>query len=300
MFYKQKDRFRRWRFARQTSGILKSQPIKLDEQGPDLLTMLQHKDVHMYLAAVKTFAFHIPPHTVHILNDGSLTSNDCDFLSHHIPGVVIHALDTFREPDLPIGGCWERLSTLARLSETRYVIQLDADTLTLGGIPEVAEAVHNKQSFTIGTWDNQKFEPAVDRARTAQTLLGKGKPHIQLLAESNFDRFKDAQNIRYVRGCAGFAGFAPGEGKVQLIRSLSSQLMAMLGERWSEWGSEQVMSNLVVANQSDAIVLPHPVYADCEKMQKGTTRFIHFIGTCRFEGGNYARLIREMEWLRNA
>ncbi len=58
----------------------------------------------------------------------------------------------------------------------------------------------------------------------------------------------------------------------------------------AEWGSEQVMSNIVVANVPSAVVLPHPKYADCHKMEPGVTQFIHFIGSCRFDGGNYARL----------
>jgi hypothetical protein len=65
---------------------------------------------------------------------------------------------------------------------------------------------------------------------------------------------------------------------------------AAIGGRWSEWGSEQVMSNIVVANIERAIVLPHPKYADCHKMQQGVTEFIHFIGSCRFDDGNYATL----------
>ena len=289
MFYKQKDQLRRWWFGRQTRSVLKSPPIKLDEHGPTLLTLLQHKDVQMYLAAIKSFARHLRPNEVHIVNDGSLTNDDLVLLERHIPGVVIHALETCREPDLPVGGCWERLGAVARLSETRYVIQLDADTLTLGDIPEVAEAVRNKQSFTIGTWDGQTLEPATERARAAQALLGSGRPHVQLLAEANFVRLQK-EDLLYVRGCAGFAGFAPGPGKLQLMKSLSAQLSSVIGDRWLEWGSEQVMSNLVVANQPYAIVLPHPAYADCEKMQTSTTRFIHFIGTCRFRGGVYAQL----------
>jgi hypothetical protein len=294
MFYKQKDQLRRWWFGRRTRCILKSPPIKLDVGGPALLTLLQHKDVQMYLAAIKSFARHLRPNEVHIVDDGSLTSEDRVLLGEHVPGVVFHDLKTSREHDLPSGGCWERLSAVARLSETRYVIQLDADTLTLAGIPEVEEAVRNKQSFTIGTWDDQALEPAIERARAAQAHLGNGTPHVQLLAEAAFDRLHNNEDLLYVRGCAGFAGFAPGPGKLQLMKTLSAQLSALIGDRWQEWGSEQVMSNLVVANQPNAIVLPHPAYADCEKKQCGRTRFIHFIGTCRFRTGDYARMIRRM------
>lgn len=296
MLYKQKDQLRRWWFGRQTRCVLKSPPVRLDEAGPSLLTLLQHKDVQMYLAAIKSFARQLRPSEVHIVDDGSLSDEDHVLLGAHVPGVVIHDLKTSRETDLPSGGCWERLSAVARLSETRYVIQLDADTLTLAGIPEVAEAVRHKRSFTIGTWDGQTLEPATGRAQVAQAHLGNGKPHVQLLAEAAFDRLQNKEELLYVRGCAGFAGFAPGPGKLQLMKTLSAQLSDLIGDRWREWGSEQVMSNLVVANQPNAIVLPHPAYADCEKKRSGITRFIHFIGTCRFTRGNYADMIRGMDW----
>ena len=69
---------------------------------------------------------------------------------------------------------------------------------------------------------------------------------------------------------------------------------AAIGDKWSEWGSEQVMSNIIVANAPHARVLPHPKYADCQKMKPGQTRFIHFIGSCRFRNGTYAQLGTEV------
>ena len=35
-------------------------------------------------------------------------------------------------------------------------------------------------------------------------------------------------------------------------------------------------------------------YADCQKMRPQETRFVHFIGPCRFRGGHYAKLIRTL------
>lgn len=253
----------------------------------------------MYLAALKSFARHLSPGEVHVLDDGSLTDIDHALLAQHIPRIQFHVLAECRDPDLPHGACWERLIAIARLSQTRYVIQLDADTLTLAPISEVALAARHGQSFVIGTWDDQEIEEATYRAQMAKEKMGSARPHIQLLAESYFDRLEEAATLKYVRGCAGFSGFARGTGKIELMRKLSAQMRALLGERWLEWGSEQVMSNLVVANQPNAIVLPHPDYADCEKMRPGKTRFIHFIGTCRFRGGIYANLIRRVDWLKN-
>lgn len=294
MFYRQKDKLRRWLFSRQVRALFDTPPLQISAGiGPLVLSQLQHKDVLMYLAAVKSFSRHLPPAEIHVVDDGSLTAADYALLKRHIPDIQFHDLAGCREPGLPQGGCWERLIAIARLSQTRYVIQLDSDTLTLAPINDVAAAVRQGQSFAIGTWDRQKIEPATERALTAQSRIAAARPHIQVLAEAHFDRIEGAETLKYVRGCAGFSGFAPGAGKLELMRHLSGQLQALIGDRWLEWGSEQVMSNLLVANQPDAIVLPHPDYADCEKMSPGKTFFVHFIGTCRFKNGRYAKLINQ-------
>lgn len=295
MFYKQVNQIQRWLFAQKVQGVLKTSPLDQgDSSAPLVLSQLQHKDVLMYLAAVKSFARQLLPAEVHVVDDGSLTDDDHALLKRHIPAIRFHELAECRDPGLPQGGTWERLIAIARLSQDRYVIQLDSDTLTLSPIGEIESAVRQGQSFSIGTWDRQEIEPAIERAQTAQSRLDGTLPHIQLLAEANFDRFQDAAPLKYVRGCSGFSGFAPGAGKLEFMRSLSGQMQALVGERWLEWGSEQVMSNLVVANQPAAMILPHPDYADCEKMKPGTTRFVHFIGTCRFRGGRYAQLVNQM------
>ena len=293
MFYKYKNSLQRWRFARRVRGVFDTAPIRLgDASAPSVLSQLQHKDVLMYLAALKSFAAQLAPREVHVVDDGSLTAGDRALIAHHAPGVRFHVLAECRDPKLPKGGTWERLTTIARLSVDRYVIQLDADTLTLGALNDVSAAVASGRSFSIGTWDGQALESVAERSNTARQHLASGKPHVQLLAEAHFDRFNSAPTLKYVRGCSGFSGFAPGMGKLELMRDLSEQMQAMLGERWLEWGSEQVMSNLLVANQPEAIVLPHPEYADCEKMRPGITRFVHFIGTCRFRRGVYADQVR--------
>jgi hypothetical protein len=289
MFYRQKDRLHRKWFDYQVRGLLDTAPLQCVPAGPALLSQLQHKDVRMYLAAAKSFARQLAPAEIHVVDDGSLTADDHALLKKHIPDIHFHALADCRDPELQHGGTWERLIAIARLSADRYVIQLDSDTLTLGAIDEVAMAARDGHSFSIGTWDRQTLEPVAERASTAQSRLGTDHPHVQLLAEAHFDRLQHPEPLRYVRGCSGFSGFAAGAGKLDLMRSLSGQMQALIGERWQEWGSEQVMSNLVVANQPGALVLPHPDYADCGKMREGVTRFVHFIGTCRFRGGHYAR-----------
>ena len=296
MLYKLKDRLRRGFFSRRVQGLLHTAPVELGSaSSPAVLSQLQHKDVLMYLAAIKSFARHVPPSTVHIVDDGSLTLEDHALLSRHVPGIRFQALVDCRAAGLPSGGTWERLIAIARLSQTRYVIQLDADTLTCGAMDEVAAAAQANRAFTIGTWNGQKIETARERAEQTRARNAT-LTHVQMRAEAHFDQLNETDTLKYVRGCSGFAGFPAGSDKLDLMHSLSSQVQQLIGDKWNEWGSEQVMSNLVVANQPDAQVLPHPDYTDCEKMQPDRTRFVHFIGTCRFRGGHYADMINSMDW----
>lgn len=295
MFYKLKDRLRRGYFSRRVQGLLHTAPLELgDATAPVVLSQLQHKDVLMYLAAVKSFARRVPPSIVHVVDDGSLTQDDRALLARHVPDIRFHALVDCREPGLPTGGTWERLTAIACLSQTHYVIQLDADTLTRGPIDEVATAVQANCAFTIGTRNGQEIEIAREQAGWTRAHAAAAT-HVQIQAEIHFDRLREAATLKYTRGCSGFAGFPAGSGKIELMHNLSSQMQKLIGDKWHEWGSEQVMSNLVVANQPDAQVLPHPDYADCEKMQPDTTRFVHFIGTCRFRNGRYADMINGLE-----
>lgn len=297
MFYKLKDQLRRKNFSRRVQYLLKTAPLVLgDPSAPAVLSQLQHKDVLMYLAAIKSFATRVPVGAVYIVDDGSLTDVDRKLLNDHIPGIRFMVLAECRDTRLPRGGTWERLIAIARLSESRYVVQLDADTLSLGQLEEVVQACRSDRSFTIGTWDGQTPETASECAIRARGALTRIKSHVQIEAEALFDKLSNSASLRYVRGCSGFAGFARGPNKLDFMYELSSQLQSLLGQTWNHWGSEQVMSNLLVANQPNAFVLPHPDYTDCEKMQPGRARFVHFIGTCRFRDGHYADMIRRVNW----
>jgi len=255
-----------------------------------VLSQLQHKDVLLYLLAIKSIARYLPLGAAYIVDDGSLTTNDRALVAEHVPSVQFIALATFRSAACPQGGTWERLLSIAELIKKHYVIQLDSDTLTIAAIPEVVQCAADGRSFTIGTWDNQRIESMAERVAHAKTLPHSEGAHVQVVAEAHFDRLNEFQNLNYVRGCSGFAGFAPGAFTKEFVEEISQQMSAAIGERWSEWGSEQVMSNIVVANAPGSIVLPHPRYADCQKMQLGRTAFVHFIGSCRFNNGVYARL----------
>ena len=291
MFYQLKDRVRRYRFARACKGVLQAPPVALDASSNlVVLSQVQHKDVLLLLLAVKSFARQVRPRTVCVLNDGSLSANDRAVLREHMPGVNLLELAEFRSALCPRGGTWERLLAIASLVRDHYVIQLDSDTLTIGSIEEVRHCIERQSAFALGTWNNQKIETMRERCETARKLAHQTDSHVQVVAEANLDKLDDFESLRYVRGCSGFAGFARQSFTREFVEAISGQMQAAIGAKWSEWGSEQVMSNIVIANIPNAIVLPHPKYADCHKMQPGVTEFIHFIGSCRFDDGNYARL----------
>lgn len=291
MFYQLKDRVRRYRFAVACKGVLQAAPVALDASSNlVVLSQVQHKDVLLLLLAVKSFARQVRPRTVCVLNDGSLSANDRAVLREHIPGVNLLELAEFRSAICPRGGTWERLLAIASLVRDHYVIQLDSDTLTIGLIEEVRHCIERQSAFALGTWNHQKIETMRERSETARKLAHQTDSHVQVVAEANLDKLDDFESLRYVRGCSGFAGFARQSFTREFVEAISGQMQAAIGAKWSEWGSEQVMSNIVIANTPNAIVLPHPKYADCHKMQPGVTEFIHFIGSCRFDDGNYARL----------
>lgn len=297
MSFKLRDKFNRLKFGLSCRGVLSTAPFKTDPHSPiALMTQLQHKDVLMAIIAFKSFVARLPVGAFFVLNDGSLTAGDMSLLQHHFPGVQFLRMQDARSEGCPRGGCWERLLSISRLVQDYYVIQLDSDTLTIGDIPEIGSCVFDNASFVIGTWNNQDFETMAFRQGKAQRIVdGSGAPqHIQVTAEANFNKLADFKTLRYVRGCAGFSGFGRGSFERDFVEGISSQMLDALGDRWREWGSEQVMSNIVVANTINSRVLPHPKYCDCTKIKDGETVFIHFIGSCRFSGGIYAELAREV------
>jgi hypothetical protein len=212
----------------------------------------------------------------------------------HLPGCVVLGLADFVSPDCPRGGTWERLLAIASMVEGSYVIQLDADTLTLEEVDEVVACVRAQRAFTIGTWDGQQPETMEERREVALRLVGNPNAHVQVVAEANLDKIAGFDSLRYIRGCSAFAGFPKGSFSVPYVEDISRQMHAALGNRWSEWGTEQFMSNVVVANTAAPLVLPHPKYCDCTHLGDERHAFVHFIGTCRFKDGRYAGLGRRL------
>src|SRR3546814_3230425 len=97
-------------------------------------------------------------------------------------------------------------------------------------------------------------------------------------------RIPDLEHPRYVRGCSGFAGFARGNNR-RIATAFSQAVSTLVGpQRWKEWGTEQVTSNFVIANNDNARVLPPASYINYwGSPPSADVRFLHFVGTYRSE-----------------
>lgn len=269
-------------------GIYDSAPVVCDPASPVVIvSQLYHPDMTMYLLAAKSFARHVRPQGFVLVDDG-LTAEDRHVLTQHLGTVQFVARRSVATDGLPEGGCWERLLTLAAQNQTHYAVQLDADTLTLAPPTEVVDCIAHGRSYTLGTSSGRVAVPLQQASRYAQA---RRDDHVQSLAECALEELDDSGQLLYVRGCAGFTGFAPGYLDIERIRAFSQRMEALIGrDKWHRWGSEQVTSNFFAANAPDSLVLPvdrYPFWGPDVDIERAA--FAHFFGTFRFSGGMYAR-----------
>lgn len=294
MLFRMKDAYNRAQLSAALRPVLDAPPIRLSEDSHfGLLSQIREKDVLMYLTAVKSFCrWHQPAH-VTLLIDGDFCESSLDALHAQVPGISIEAHTQYRRDDCPVGGTWERLAALVAHASERFTVQLDADTITLGRLKVVEDCIAAGRAFTLGSGQGQRFEPAADAAARADGYLAKGDTHIQTLSESKLAGLRAGGKLRYVRGCSGFTGIAPGAVPSGRLLGWARQFRKIVGERWNEWGTEQFMSNVLIANAGNSVVLPHPEYATCPSIHEGQTVFAHMAGFCRFANNHqYARLAR--------
>ena len=287
-----REKLNQWKFQRALPCIVKTPQVKLGDTPFTLLSMVHHRDVAAYLLAVKSFVSALPPRRIVVVMDPSITTQDRDLLAAHVPAIVFLAAADCRDQALPRGGTWERLIAISNEVKHDYVVQLDADTVTLGELPEIAESIRAGRSFVLATEDEQDFCSCSAIAAWAQARLGAGE-HVQVVAESLLDRVAGTESLRYVRGCSGFSGFAKDSFNRAKLIDFSQQMQHMLGNRWSEWGTEQFTSNFMVANSPQAMVLPHPKYCHPLREKPGTV-FLHFVGYVRYLTPRYTQAVHQI------
>ena len=288
MLFKVRSKLQKKWFDLQANAILQTPVVHSD---PDsqlvILSQLYHPDLTMYLVAVKSLCRYLRPQRLVIVDDG-LTAQDKQTLHAHLESLSFVPSAQVLSGKCPKGGTWERLLTIADLNGDAYVIQLDADTITVQRPDEVLACVASNASFALGTPGGRQVSSLLATSQIAATWEGS---HVQTLAEQAMHRLPSDMGNRYVHGCSGFAGFKTGSITRSAIERFSNIMAEMLGtQKWQEWGSEQVTSNYMVANCPGAVILPPETYPFWKTgVSVAEARFFHFFGTHRFEGGMYAR-----------
>ena len=94
----------------------------------------------------------------------------------------------------------------------------------------------------------------------------------------------------------GTAGFAAGGPDRHLARAFLQGMTELVGaEKTAVWGTEQVASNFLVANDTAPVVLPYGRYLNYWGEPWGhDAAFIHFVGTHRHAGGAYVDASRRV------
>ena len=291
-----------WRHGRAVRHILDTPPIVPKDDGVILFSMIGTAVLLPYLVAVKSLHAQLQRGRVMLLDDGTLTDADKAVLAHHVGNPVILTFDDIDTAPCPKGNCWERLLAILDLRRENYVIQLDSDTVTLGPVPEVATAIAGNRSFTLGGGVEDVEHGFMTVPQMIRDIYPDGPlyPHIQSVIESALRDMPGADGLKYIRGCAGFAGFSQSAGGRALAERFAVDAGRVVGPRFNEWGSEQAASNFVVANDPDPIQLPYDRYTNhWEEALPAEPAFIHYIGTYRYDRGSYLasteRAIRQLK-----
>ena len=269
-------------------GVYKTPPVKCNPSSKVVVvSQLYHPDLTMYMLAAKSLARYISPCAFVIVDDG-LLPRDKQILSGHFEPIRFIPSQDVELSECPKGGTWERLLTLSKENRDNYVIQLDADILVLNELSEVQESIDQDRTFTLGTKTGQHL---IDLSEASCAAHSKKNNHVQNYAECALGQYPGKDNLKYVRGCSGFTGFARGQLPLKEIEEFSVQMEKLIGkDKWHEWGSEQVTSNFMAANAEKSLVLSvdrYPFWGRDVDVSQAV--LVHFFGTFRYYEGMYLK-----------
>jgi hypothetical protein len=288
-------RFRRdinaYNFNRRIRDVASTRPVRLVDAPWIICSMVGNRDVPMYIVSMKSFYHRIKKGKLKAIVDRDMPGHSRDMIRHHFVGVELVDLEDLDPGSCQRGGTWERIVHMVDLSRDQYAIQVDADTLTCGAdIDEIIACVEGNRSFCYQ--DKWPFPPIVTLREIAAEARKLDTDHITIASERYFDQLPDCDQGKYIRGSSGLAGFAKGGFDRARLEEFHGRMEAKLGQRWREWGTEQVGSNYCVANSPGAVVLPHPQYRTFSPTDSPqwlrTAKFLHFIGSTRFSKGYFA------------
>jgi hypothetical protein len=227
-------------------GIDRTSPVRSGSaQGPVVVTQVCHRDVSMYLLALKSFARFVPPRRVVILDDGSLSRADRDRLRRHVHPVDILPVSSVANPTCPHGKTCERLLFIADLAPSECIVQLDSDTLTLAEPREMIQCIADNANFTILGDEGEAVVSGSEIADRMRPKVSGGQTHVQVIAEARMDEVAGIPNLRYVRGCSAFAGFARGSMGRETVERFSKALEVAGGSTNGSSDETQVLHGVL-------------------------------------------------------
>jgi hypothetical protein len=281
--------------------ILTTDPIKTSGDGPILFSMMGTRVLRPYLVAAKSLRMRLGVGHFKILSDGTLTAEDRATLKYHLDDPEIFDISKIERGPCPAGGCWERLITVLTLAQTNYVIQFDSDVICLHKPTEVASAVAANVDFTM-LGEGEASISGIVSAASMKDWPHRVSDHIQVRSEKLLVTLPDSDTLRYVRGCAGFAGYAHMPSRLEQLFAFSSHMEKQLGVDWARWGTEQVASNFMIANHPSPRLLSYDHYLNHEGWTRpisdpyydGSAHIMHFIGSFRYKAGRYRKLSRKV------
>ncbi len=289
--YRWRRRIDSGRHDRAIRASLDTPPIRPATDGLVLFPMIGTAVLLPYLVAVKSLWHQLRRGRIVILDDGTLTASDKAVLARHCGDPEIIDIGSVHTGEFPRGGCWERFLTILDRRQGEYWVQLDSDTVTLGPVPEVAQAIAINRSFTMLGGTDGETGPLLLRDVVRELYpAGAEDGHIQTRIESRMDEMRQDMDWRYIRGCAGFTGFAAGGTGRPLATAFLAEMARLVGDAdVSTWGTEQIASNFHIANEVSPVLLPSARYINYwgEPWPQGAG-FIHFVGTHRYDNDAYA------------
>ena len=298
MFYTLKKKSSQASFNWQIRNICKTLPMPVVRAPWSVVTLLgkPNPDILMFILSMKSFYRRLGSGKVIVITDQETLAKHRSLLEHHFPAIQFETLGDIDPAPCQRGGCWERLVYLIRRTEEEYVIQMDSDTLVVGNdIGSVMDCINRNISFTYAD-NGWSIKTMAESSREAQA---KNSNYVGDVLEAKFCEWPGAETLKYVRGSAGFSGFAKKNFSVSALENFHEQMKLLLGARWKEWGTEQSASNYMIANAPDAVTLPFPDYATFPLPDHWErAKFFHFIGSNRFRDNYFAdqgkRIIQEL------
>jgi len=302
MFYRVRKYLSHRKFYSEIVGLLNTPPLVQREAPLAIVSMVQETDVRMYILAIKALYRRMGGGHIVVIPDADVSQSSRDLIRGHLGDVEFVTPESIPTGSCQRGGTWERVLYCVDRSAQEYVIQIDADVLCFGEIPEVIDCVRTNRAFTIA--EGLAVKPLPEWVEDG---IARKSDHIVTTFELKAREFPNASRYQYVRGSSGFAGFAKGKITRAFLEEFHAGGVQVHGSRWTEWGTEQIASNFTAANSSGVEPLPYPKYATFEPdyatyQRQGIPQehsVLHFIGSHRFELGTFVKLAnREIEALK--